>query len=111
MTDNPHHAGAVHFITAARFSALRQFEEALAELKRLNVPHFWGTHFWIATTAGQLGCRAEAQAAVDALRRLNPSLLDPDAAGRYLTHWNWDNELTTRQIDGLRKALALVDPP
>jgi serine/threonine protein kinase/tetratricopeptide (TPR) repeat protein len=111
MTYNPHHAGEVHFVPCSRFLYLRQFEEALAEAKRFNMPHHQSAQFFIATIAGHLGRRAEAQAAIDALRRINPTLLDPDAARQWLARWNWDDELTTLQIDGLRKALALVDTP
>jgi serine/threonine protein kinase/tetratricopeptide (TPR) repeat protein len=111
MAYNPHHAGGVHFITAARFLFLRQFGEALAEAKRINMPQHHGTHLFIAAAAGHLGRRAEAQAALEALKRINPSLLDPHAAGRYSAQWFWEDELTALLIDGLRKALALVDAP
>jgi TolB-like protein len=111
MTYNPHHAGLVHFVTSLRFFYLRQFEEALAEVKRANMPHHPWAHLHIATAAGQLGRRAEAQAALDALERLNSSLLDPDVARSWLARWSWQDELTALQIDGLRKALALVDRP
>jgi serine/threonine protein kinase len=111
ITHNPHHAGLVHFVTATRFLDLRQFEEALAEAKRANMPHHPSTHLYIATAAGHLGRRAEAQAALDALRRINPSLLDPETAATWLARWNWKQELTAMQIDGFRKALALVDTP
>jgi len=90
---------------------LRRFEEALVEVKRINMPQFQWMHFDAATIAGHLGRRADAQAAVDALRRINPALLNVDHARRAMEHWYWIDDLTELRLEGLRKALALVDAP
>jgi serine/threonine protein kinase/tetratricopeptide (TPR) repeat protein len=111
MTYNAYHAGWFHFITSSHFFFLRRFEEALTEAKRINMPQFQWMHFDTVTIAGHLGRRADAQAAVDALRRINPDLLNVDCARRAMEHWYWIDELTELRLDGLRKALALADAP
>jgi TolB-like protein len=111
MTYNAHHAGWFHFITSSHLFYLRRFEEALAEAKRINMPHFPWLHFDTATIAGHLGRRADARSAVDALRRISPELLDLDYARRAMEHWYWIDELTELRLDGLKKALALIDAP
>jgi hypothetical protein len=75
------------------------------------MPQFQWLHFDTATIAGHLERRADAQAAVDALRRINPALLNADHARRAMRHWYWMDELTDLRLDGLQKALALIDAP
>jgi serine/threonine protein kinase len=111
MTYSPYPAGWFHFITSSHFFLLRRFEEALTENKRINMPHLQWMHFDAATIAGHLGRRADAQAAVDALRRINPDLLNADYARQVLVPWCWIDELTELRLDGLQKALALVASP
>jgi len=62
----------------------------------------------IATAAGQLGRRADTQIAVDALKRVNPKLLDLAYARRALSYWLWEEDYVELRIDGLRKAIALL---
>jgi serine/threonine protein kinase len=111
MTYNAYHAGWFYFITSSHLFYLRRFEEALSDVKRINMPQFQWMHFDTATIAGHLGRRADAQAAVDALRRINPDLLNLDYAERAMRHWYWIDELTELRLEGLRKALSLADAP
>lgn len=111
MTYDAHHAGWFHFVTSSHLFFLRRFEEALIEVKRINMRHFQWMHFDTATVAGHLGRRADAQAAIDALRRINPDLLNLEHARRVMVHWYWIDELTELRLEGLRKALTMVDAP
>jgi serine/threonine protein kinase len=111
MSYNAYHAGWFHFITSSHFFYLRRFEEALSEAKRINMPYLPWLHFDTATIAGHLGRRADAQAAIDALRRVNPNLLNVEHARQGMRHWYWIDELTELRLEGLQKALALVDGP
>jgi tetratricopeptide (TPR) repeat protein len=113
MTYDANHAGWFHFITSSHLFYERRFEEALADVKRINMPQFQWVHFDAATIAGHLGRRADAEAAVGALRRINPALLNEEHARRAMQHWYWIDELTELRLEGLRKALALIDagPP
>jgi tetratricopeptide (TPR) repeat protein len=110
MTYDTYHAGWFYFITSSHLFFLRRFEEALIEVKRINMPQFQWMHFDTATIAGHLGRRADAQAAIDALRRVNPELLNVDYARRAMEHWYWISDLTELRLEGLQKALALLDP-
>ena len=109
MDYNAYHAGWFHFITSSHFFYLRRFEDSLLEAKRINMPQFQWMHFDTLTIAGHLGRRADAVAAAEALKRLNPELLDVEYARRSQKHWYWLDELTELRLEGLRKALTLMD--
>src|SRR5689334_7708073 len=64
------------------FYHLHRFDDVLTEAKHVNLPHFQWIHFHIVTAAGQPGRRADAQAAVDALERVSPEMLNPSMFAR-----------------------------
>jgi len=84
-----------------------EYDEALQQVKRLNIPEWHWTHLATAVVCGHLGRQSEALAALDILRRMNPAF-DLTAAREDWEHWIRDAGLVERLVDGLRKA-GLVD--
>ena len=108
---NPYHAGWYHLLPASDLYRRGAYEESLAESKRVNMPHLQWTHLAIAVAAGQLGRKADAQTAIDALERLAPSLLNIEATRAAWHRWVWDDDVAEHHVEGFRKALALVASP
>jgi hypothetical protein len=104
MTLNPQHPGWYHF--AWFYDQYRQGNdaEASAHLKRVNMPEFLWTHLTMAAVSGQLGRQADARAALAALRKLTPGPLDAARVRKDFEHWQRDEGLIDRLMDGLRKA-------
>ncbi len=64
--------------------------------------------FDIATAAGLLGRREEAQVQLHALAKINPEMLNPEYARPASSRWVWYGDLIDLRVDGLQKALALA---
>lgn len=52
---NPHHPGWVHYVLATNHYRKGEFDKALVEAKRSNLPQFVWTPLCVAVAAGQLG--------------------------------------------------------
>ena len=87
-----------------------EYEEALAQMQKVNLPDYYVTHARLAMVYGQLGRKDEAQAAVTRLRKLKLTYLE-----NVWDEWrkfNFPEEDIDQMIDGLRKAgLHIPDEP
>ena len=109
MDLNPHHAGWHHLVTSTDHYRKHEYEEALAQAKRANMPYFaWGPLSTIAA-AGQLGRGSEGRMAFDTLRKTNPAYLDPSKAREFWSFYLWEDDLVDRLVEGFTKAQALVE--
>ena len=104
----PNYPTWCHFIPAFDHYFKGEYEQALAESLKVEMPDFFWTHVYLAMNYGQLGRKQEAKAAVAKLRELYP-----DIANNYWREsrkYNISDDLIKRQVDGLRKA-GLDIPP
>jgi adenylate cyclase len=75
---------------------------ALREVQQVDVPGFILRPMVLAMIYGQLGMQAEAQSALDEVRRLAPRFADEPR--KWVSRMTFDQELFVRMMDGLRKA-------
>jgi len=107
LTLSPQHPGWYNFVLFDRAFARGDYEEALVHAKRINMPLFPWSHLSSAAAAGHLGRAAEARAALDALARIQPALLDPERMRREWSPWFWDTGMFERLLQGVEKARAM----
>lgn len=107
MQLNPNHPG--WYSSHAFYNAYRQgdYGGARDAALKINMPGFWGTHFVLAATYGQLGERNAARNALRALLALRPDFAA--VAREELGKW-FGPELVEHLIDGLRKAGLEIAP-
>jgi hypothetical protein len=84
-----------------------EFDKALVDAKRSNLPQFVWTPLCVAVAAGQLGLARDARAALDAIRATHPAYLDPHNVRALWSMWQWDAHLVDRLLEGFAKALAI----
>ena len=87
-----------HFIS-------HEHEEALSWIKLVNMPLMPLAQFAVASVAGHLGLAPEARPALEALRAIDPQLLDPARARQAWAVWMWDETYLDHMEEGVRKAL------
>ncbi len=105
---DPNHVGILHIGLFVDHYRKKDYEEALAQAKRINAFETATVALSLASAAGQLGRADEARAALEALDR-NHSKHNTVEAAR--AHWAWflrDNDFINRLIEGFEKARALV---
>jgi len=92
-----------HAALAKNYYRKREFGEALAEFKRMNLPNWWWNQVELAYTYGQLGDAVNARAAVQQLYELYPSF---DLEKAVLEHqkFSFQPSYIELAVDGLRKA-------
>jgi len=108
---DPNHLGMLHTGLFVDHYRKKDYEEALAQAKRINAFETATVALSLASAAGQLGRADESRAALEALDRRHPSHRSLDAAR---SHWAWflrDRELIDRLMEGFEKARALVVDP
>jgi TolB-like protein/Tfp pilus assembly protein PilF len=108
---DPNHFGLLHSGLFLDHYRREEYEEALAQAKRINAFETATVALSVASAAGQLGRADEARAAFDALDRNHPKHKTVEAVR---SHWAWflrENELIDRLIEGFEKAQALVAVP
>ena len=109
MNLNPHHAGWHHLVTSTDHYRKHEYEEALAQSKRANMPYFaWGPLSTIAA-AGQLGRGSEGRMAFDTLRKTSPAYLDPSKARGFWSFYLWEESLIEDLMEGFAKSQSLVE--
>jgi TolB-like protein len=108
---HPHHYSALYHTLSIDHYRRREYDDALAQMKRSTLSNFVGTPILIAAAAGQLHHISEARAAFDALRRTQPAYIDPEKARAYIARWAWDNAIVDHLMEGFLKAKALDAAP
>lgn len=103
----PQHLNTLHNVLSVDHYRRGEYEEALTQVKRSNLPNYVGTQFLIAAVAGQLGRVTEAKAACDALRRNHPAHMAPEQARDLLAGFLWENNLVDLLVEGILKAQKL----
>ena len=104
---HPHHYSALYHTLSIDHYRRREYDDALAQMKRSTLSNFIGTPILIAAAAGQLHHLSEAKAAFDALRRTQPAYVDPEKARAYIARWAWDDAIVNHLVEGFLKAKAL----
>jgi len=96
---NPLHPGWYHFSVARHHYNLRRYEETLADVERIAMPHFYWTHLLHAAALGQLQ-RPGAREALGRIFSLKPGF----SARAELEKWNAAPDDMAHLLEGLRKA-------
>ena len=87
-----------------------EYEAALAEYQKINMPDYFATWRSLAVTYAHLGRIDEAKSAADRMLELNPGY-EKDVA-TYLRDWNWTEDSVMLTLDGLHKAgVDIPDEP
>ncbi len=96
---NPLHPGWYYFSSARYNYHRRNYQEVLADVQRISMPHFYWTHLLNAAALGEL----ERQEAEDSLKQIYK--LKPDFYARSeLTKWNVAPKDFKHLMEGLQKA-------
>jgi TolB-like protein len=96
---NPLHPDWYHFSFARLHYNEKNYEQAIADLEKIGLPHFYWTHMLTAAAKGQLGHTAAA----DALARVFE--VKPNFSARVeLRKWNAAPADFEHILDGLRRA-------
>ena len=111
MELTPQHLNALHVVGAVDHYRRGDYEDALTQAKRSNLPHHMGSLVIGAAAAGQLQRVTEAKAAFDGLRRHRPEYIDPEKTRSFLSAWMWEGDLVDALMDGFAKARALDTAP
>jgi adenylate cyclase len=82
------------------------YDDALAELKKINLPYFYTTHVLGAMIWAELGDRKRAAASLNHVLALYPDFAER-ARDDFRT-WNFDDALTDRFMGSLRNAGLVV---
>ena len=98
----PDHPGYWHSWLSFNHYRKHEYEEALAEALKFNMPGLFWSHANLAWNYGQLGRKAEAAGAVRELLKLSPTF--PEKAWDELRKLNVSPELARHIVEGLRKA-------
>ena len=96
---NPLHPGWYYFSSARYHYDRQDYEEMLADVERVGLPHFYWTHLLKAAAQGQLQ-RPEAGASLDRIHELKPDF----SARAELEKWNAAPQDLEHLLEGLRKA-------
>ena len=78
------------------------YERALAEAQKVNLPGLWFTPAWLAAAYGQLGRRPQGEAEIEKLLELFPDFVTNGADA--LRIWFVNENAVAHYMDGLRKA-------
>ena len=106
MELNPHHPGWYHFPQFFDHYRKREFDQALATAKRINMPEDFWMHAVTAAASGRLGLKEEANTALELLRSLMPEFRDE--LGPTLGLWILDAAVVEQVVEGVAEAEALV---
>ncbi len=96
---NPLHPGWYYFSFARYHYDQRAYDETLADVQRVGMPHFYWTHLLNAAAQGQLA-RPEASVSLERIHALKPGF----RARAELEKWNAAADDLEHLLDGLRKA-------
>jgi TolB-like protein/Tfp pilus assembly protein PilF len=99
---NPGQPGLYRIVTSLRFYLNGQYEEALAEIEKADIPSVIHYHVILAMAHAQLGQMKEAEADVKEVLRIDPAYGDNVVAD--LKKHNVYPDLIQAVVEGLRKA-------
>jgi len=102
MELNANHAGWMHFAPLWDHFHKGEYEQALECANRVDVPGLFWPFLVMAAACGQLGRRAEAEAAVRDLLALDPEFAAH--ARSNIQSWHFASGLLEPLLEGLRKA-------
>ncbi|MCH6563268.1 MAG: hypothetical protein IH800_12735 [Myxococcales bacterium] len=106
---NPYHPGWYYLALFHDHYRKGQYQEALDEAQKINMPELWETSSTLAQAYAQLGRREQAQAAVAQLLKLYPDFAV--SAWREFRKRNLPEAEIAHLLDGLRKAGLPVPEP
>jgi TolB-like protein len=99
---NPGQPGLYRIVTSLRFYLDGQYEQALAEIEKANIPSVIHYHVILAMAHAQLGQTKEADAEVKEILKIDPAYGDHVVAD--LQKHNVYSDLIVAVVEGLRKA-------
>jgi TolB-like protein/tetratricopeptide (TPR) repeat protein len=102
MALNPYHPGWYYLPLAFHRYRARDYEGALEEALKVDMPGYWPNHMTLAAIYGQLGRPKEAGAALERLLQLSPSF--EERAREELGKWLFEREVLEHMLEGLEKA-------
>jgi len=102
MKLDPYTASWYHFVIGHYHLQRNEYEVALAEYEKINMPEYFSTWRALAVAYAHLGRIDEAKAAADRMFELYPEY-DLDVA-RHLRDWNYSEDFIALTVEGLRKA-------
>ncbi|TDJ07868.1 MAG: hypothetical protein E2O71_05875 [Deltaproteobacteria bacterium] len=106
---NPYHPGWYYLALFHDHYRKGQYQEALGEAQKINLPELWETYSTLAQTYGQWGRKQQAEAAVAKLLKLYPDFAR--SAWREFRKRNLPEAEIAHLVDGLRKAGLPVPEP
>ncbi len=101
---NRHHPGWYHNIFFHHHYRKGEYESALQAAKKINMPEFHWMHLMTAAACGMLGRHEEARAAIESLRKYNPTFLDLANVREDIEMWDPHKEEVEQLLQGLQKA-------
>lgn len=102
MALNPYHPGWYYLPLAFHRYREREYEVALKEALKVDMPAYWPNHLILAAIYGQLRRPEEARAALKRLLQLFPSF--EGRAREELGKWFFEEEVLEHLLEGLEKA-------
>lgn len=111
MRLKPQHAGWYYFPLFNAAYRRGDYEEALRLNRKAGLQRMMLHHVNAVAVSGQLGLKAEATAALRALRDTNPAYGELTFARQVWSRWMWSNEdaFVASLEEGFTKGLALAD--
>ncbi len=102
MTLNPVHPQWYRFAQVFYHYDRQEYDLAVAELEKIDMPRFFWTHLAKAAALGQLGRPQAAEAAAQDLLTLKPEFARDGPS--FLRVWQFPEPLYEHLVEGLRKA-------
>jgi TolB-like protein/pimeloyl-ACP methyl ester carboxylesterase/Tfp pilus assembly protein PilF len=102
MDLNPNHAGWFHFALIWEYLNKGDYEKALGQITRVNMPGLFWQPLTVASICGLLERPVEAASAVNELRKLDPDF--ELHVREYIEVWHYSSGLMDRILEGLGKA-------
>ncbi|HKQ25777.1 MAG TPA: adenylate/guanylate cyclase domain-containing protein [Burkholderiales bacterium] len=99
---NPLHPGWYLMPVVFHHYRNQDYETALEFARRIDMPQFWYTHYFLSAVYGELGQSERAQAAMNDLLKLNPAFKTRPL--QYIRMWYKSEEAVQHFAEGFRKA-------
>lgn len=99
---DPYPPGWYYFPRFTYYYKVGDYQEALAQARKINLPGFFWTHMALACAYAQLGRKAEAEVEAKAVLAAYPDF--PNKVRDELRKYNHSPEVIDKFVEGLRKA-------